>query len=109
MDRNACRKESVENVWQRIISEYSVGQSVVRPVGKVVPALGVFVKLEPDFDGLIHISKIAGLDGRNPHDFFKAGQDVTVRIASIDQKTHRVQLATSLTAVPQPERYIGTH
>jgi len=83
-------------VWKGIVSAYSVGQDVTRPVHKVVPALGVFVRLEPGFDALIHVSKISGLLGGNPSDYFVTGQKVFAKIIDIDSRTHRVQLETEL-------------
>ena len=84
------------DVWDRIIANYAVGQKIVRPIGKVIPPLGVFVNIEPDFDGLIHISRIIGLNGRDPRKFFFTGQIVSAEIVVIDLQRRCVQLATKL-------------
>jgi len=85
------------SVWNnRIAGKYSVGQEVTRSVKKVVPALGVFVQLEPDFDALIHVNRIIGLQGEDPRGFFTVGQTVIARIIDINPQNHRVQLETEL-------------
>ena len=86
----------VNGVWDNIVGTYSVGQVVVRPVGKVVPALGVFVSLEHGFDALIHVSKIAGLGDQDPRRFYATGQAVKAKVVNIDSRTHRVELATEI-------------
>lgn len=83
-------------VWEKIVGTYSVDQAVVRPVGKVVPALGVFVNLEHGFDALIHVSKIAGLGDQDPRRFYATGQAVNAKVVNIDSRAHRVELATEL-------------
>lgn len=93
---NRTEMMDANGVWDRIVGTYSIGQNVIRPVGKVVPSLGVFVGLEPGFDALIHVSKIAGLGGQDPRRFYATGQTVSAKVVNIDSRTHRIELATDL-------------
>lgn len=93
---NRTEESGAIRAWDRIVGTYTVGQEVIRPVGKVVPALGVFVKLEPGFDALIHISKIIGLGDQDPRRFYTSGQEVEAKIINIDQVAQRVELAATL-------------
>jgi small subunit ribosomal protein S1 len=63
-------------------------------------AFGAFVTLEPGIDGLLHISKLgAGRRIHHPREVVEVGQDLTVKIESIDIGQKRLALA--------PEDYVA--
>ena len=93
---NRTEKIDADGVWKHIADTYTVGQDITRSASKVVSGLGVFVSLEPGFDALIHVSKIAGLGDQDPRRFYAAGQKVNAKIINMDSRNHRVELETHL-------------
>lgn len=55
---------------------------------------GAFVEIAPGLDGLLHVSQIVGGGQRvnRPHDVLKVGEQVTVRVQSIDSGKRRISL-----------------
>lgn len=72
--------------------------------GKVagITKFGAFVTIAPGKCGLVHISEIANSYVSDISDFLKEGQDVTVKVLSVDG-AGRVNLSIKQ-ALPQPER-----
>lgn len=90
-------KETLENPWQRVLEKYPVG-SIHRGHVSRLAQFGAFVTLEPGVDGLLHISKLgAGRKIHHPREAVEVGQELTVRVESIDQEKQRISL--------QPEDY----
>ena len=72
------------------IKEWDVIEGIV----KNVVAFGAFVDIGLKNDGLVHISQISDKDFVNdPNDFLEVGQDVKVKVVSIDGKSGKVQLS----------------
>lgn len=85
-------KETLENPWQRAMDKYPPG-SIHRGVVSRLAQFGAFVTLEPGIDGLLHISRLGG--GRklhHPREAVEAGQEITVRVESIDREKQRIAL-----------------
>ncbi len=64
-------------------SKYHSGQEITGPI-KNITHFGLFVELEPDLDGLVHISEISHDYIKDINALFQVGQVVTARIMSID-------------------------
>jgi small subunit ribosomal protein S1 len=67
---------------QEIISKYSLGDTVEGEVTGVVD-FGLFVKLEENLEGLVHISEIDWSLVENPRDHYKPGQTIKAKIIEI--------------------------
>ena len=78
--------------WQDVESRYHPGQLVTGVVGNVT-TYGAFVILEPELEGLIHISELA--EGRflHPRDVVQTGNTVTARVLSVDGRHKRLALS----------------
>lgn len=93
-------KQSLENPWDTIEKRYPIGTILKKPVKRVV-SFGVFVEIEADIDGLIHISDISWDDGeKNIAELYKVGEEVEFKIIGLDKREMRVscgikQLSTS--------------
>ena len=63
--------------------------------GKVtkITNFGVFVELEPDLEGLLHISELADHKVEDPHDEVKIGQDIEVKILRVDNEDRKIGLS----------------
>lgn len=74
-------------------AEVKVGD-VVTGIVKNVVAFGAFVDIGMKNDGLVHISEISETDFvKDPNDFLEVGQEVKVRVVSIDEKSGKVGLS----------------
>jgi uncharacterized protein len=65
-----------------------------------VAAFGAFVDLGVHQDGLVHISQLADRFVKDPNQVVKVGQQVTVRVLSVDVQRQRIAL--SMRSDPEP-------
>jgi len=86
-------KQTVEKPWDIFIREVKEGDTVK---GKVVNLLdfGAFVRLEQGVDGLLHVSQISNEHIDKPSDVFTMGQELDVRVISIDEEGQKISLST---------------
>ncbi|MFM8339017.1 MAG: Tex family protein, partial [Fluviibacter sp.] len=75
-----------------------------------VAAFGAFVDIGVHQDGLVHISALSNNYVKDPHDVFKAGQVVRVKVLEVDLPRKRIALTMRLTddAVSKRERHDNT-
>jgi small subunit ribosomal protein S1 len=64
-------------------THYQPGMVVEGKVTKITN-FGVFVELEDDLEGLLHISELADHKVENPQDVVKAGEELEVKILRVD-------------------------
>ena len=71
---------------------YHVGQILT---GKVtgIQSYGAFVEMKSHTQGLIHISEISDRYVRDIRDFVKLGEEIQVKILSIDEETGKLSLS----------------
>lgn len=67
-----------------LIDKYQVGDTASGEVTGIVD-FGVFVKIEPGLEGLVHISELDWGLVENPHTLFNVGDRVTVKIIEIKE------------------------
>jgi len=86
-------KQLEEDPWVRKIPEkYEVGTIVPGEVTKITN-FGVFVKLEDDLEGLLHISELANRKVTTPEEVVKVGDEVAVKIIKIDPEQRKIGLS----------------
>lgn len=85
-------KKLLKDPWEEVEKKYKVGQPVRGVVLKVNP-FGLFVKLDDDIHGLAHVSQLGLAPGQKAGDIFKAGEERSFIVASIEPKEHRLGLA----------------
>lgn len=86
-------KQLTEDPWVHAIPEkYLPGQIVKGTVTKITN-FGVFVELEPDLEGLLHISEIADHKIDSPQDIVKPAQEVEVKILRVDSDSRKIGLS----------------
>jgi small subunit ribosomal protein S1 len=95
-------REAGDNPWQRVESKYAVGARAMGKVSRVMD-FGAFVKLEPGVEGLIHISELAHGRVFRTSDVLSEGQEVEVKILSVDMEKQRISLSLKA-LLPPPER-----
>ena len=78
-EKNIDQAEKTE-----IVEKYSVGDELEGEVTSAVD-FGVFVKIEEELEGLIHISEISWSLVEDPKKMFKAGDKVKVKVIEIEK------------------------
>lgn len=86
-------KQLAEDPWEtHIPSKYQPGELIKGKVTKITN-FGVFVELEPELEGLLHVSELADHKVENPENLVQVGQDLEVRILRIDPADRKIGLS----------------
>ncbi|MBN1765904.1 MAG: 30S ribosomal protein S1 [Sedimentisphaerales bacterium] len=86
-------KQMSEDPWLRAIPEkYLPGQIVQGKVTKITN-FGVFIELEPDLEGLLHVSELSDEKVDSPQDVVKVGEEVEVKILRVDIDERKIGLS----------------
>jgi len=94
-------KQLEPNPWLEIEARYPVG-SKVKGIVRGFTNYGAFVELEPNLEGMIHISDMSWTKRiTHPQEVLKKGQKVEVVVLSVDSRNHRISLGLKQ-AQPNP-------
>jgi small subunit ribosomal protein S1 len=86
-------KQLSEDPWLHAIPDaYRPGMIVKGKITKITN-FGVFVELEEDLEGLLHISELADHKVENPQDIVKPDQAVDVKILRVDTEERKIGLS----------------
>ncbi len=86
-------KQLTEDPWEKAIPEkYIPGQIVKGKVTKITN-FGVFVELEDELEGLLHISELSDEKIEKPQDVIEKGQEVEVKILRVDTDARKIGLS----------------
>jgi len=77
-----------DDVGERLHEDSVVEGRVVRLV-----EFGAFIEIEPGLEGLLHVSQIGKSRVRRPQDSLKVGEDLAVRVLSIEPIERRISLS----------------
>jgi small subunit ribosomal protein S1 len=86
-------KQLTEDPWHHAIPDAYKPGMVVRGKVTKITNFGVFVELENDLEGLLHISELADHKVENPQDVVKAGEEVDVKILRVDTDDRKIGLS----------------
>ncbi len=78
--------------WQESVAKYKIGDVIDGTVTKLVN-FGAFVRVEEGLEGLIHISELSHQRVAHPGDVVQEGQEIKLRIISLDSERHRLGLS----------------
>ncbi len=94
-------KRLSDDPWLKAAERYPIGSKVKGSVTRV-SSFGIFLKLDDEIEGLIHISEISP-DGRieDPDSLAKEGQMMEAKVISVEQDDRRLGL--SIKALQQAE------
>jgi len=84
------RKLLEADPWESLGERFHTDQVVQAKVRRVMN-FGAFLELEPGIEGLLHVSQLGGR-GRDPGQSLKIGEELAVRIQSIDPHAKRISL-----------------
>ena len=89
-------KQLAEDPWETEIPDrFQPGQVVTGSVTKITN-FGVFVELQDELEGLLHISELADYKVENPEDIVKVGEEIEVRVLRIDNVDRKIGLSRRL-------------
>jgi small subunit ribosomal protein S1 len=78
--------------WQEIPGRYRMGTRVKGKVTNLTD-FGAFVELEPDIEGLIHVSELSKEKVSSPSDVLNVGEDVEAVVINVDPRERRIGLS----------------
>ncbi|MEA2014176.1 MAG: 30S ribosomal protein S1, partial [Thermodesulfobacteriota bacterium] len=85
-------KQTMPNPWIELKERYPEGTVIMGEI-KNVTDFGIFVGIEDDIDGLIHISDISWKKRiKHPSEFYKKGQEIEAVILGIDVDAEKFSL-----------------
>ena len=85
-------KETQADPWNEVVKLFPEGTTHMGKVARLAQ-FGAFVTLAPGIDGLVHISKLgAGRRINHPREVLEEGQNIDVKIESIDLGEKRIGL-----------------
>ena len=98
-------KRLTKDPWLEATKKFKTGQMVDGEVSRITP-FGLFIKLDDEINGLIHITELDGETEAAKK--FKVGDTVNAKIIAIDPDEHRIGLSLKEDAkVEQAEQEIG--
>ena len=102
-------KQCQENPWLIFSENNSVGDTVNGSV-KSITDFGMFVGLDGDIDGLVHLSDLSWTEAEeNAVQSFQKGQDVQALILAMDPLKERISLGIKQLSDDPIEKFIKDH
>ena len=86
-------KQLTEDPWLRMIPEHYVPGQIVRGKVTKITNFGVFVELEEELEGLLHVSELADHKVENPRDVVQVAQEIEVKILRVDTEERKIGLS----------------
>ena len=85
-------KQCIANPWSTFAEQFAAGDKVTGTI-KTITDFGIFVGLESELDGLVHMSDISWeADNETALRAYKKGEEVEAVILSIDAEKERISL-----------------
>jgi small subunit ribosomal protein S1 len=85
-------KQLEKNPWEDVNQQFHIGQKIRGKISNVTD-FGVFVRLLPGIDGLVHISDLSWTEHiDHPSHYYKIGQEVEAVVLNIDKDNKKVSL-----------------
>lgn len=88
-------KQLESDPWSHIDEKYPIGSQHDVKVVKTAD-FGVFVELEADIEGLIHISELSTKRVEKPEEVVKVGESIKAEVISIDKDARKIGLSAKL-------------
>ncbi len=86
-------KQLTEDPWLRAIPEKYIPGQIVRGKVTKITNFGVFVEVEPQLEGLLHVSELADHKVEDPHKEVEIGQELDVKILRVDMNDRKIGLS----------------
>ncbi len=85
-------KQTMENPWIALKERYPEGTVIMGKIRNVTD-FGIFIGIEDDIDGLIHVSDISWRKRiKHPSEFYKKGQEIEAVVLNVDVENEKFSL-----------------
>ena len=102
-------KQTMPNPWVELKKRYPEG-TVIKGEIKNITDFGIFVGIEDDIDGLIHVSDISWKKRiKHPAEFYKKGQEIEAMILGIDVDAEKFSLGIKQLEENPWEKLVSTY
>lgn len=88
-------KQVTADPWPQLVEKYPAGTLIEGVITKAAN-FGIFVEMEKDIEGLVHISELEPNIAKSVEANFKAGDKINVRVIKVDPQQHRIALTTKV-------------
>ncbi len=86
-------KQLHEDPWARAVPENYIPGQIIEGIATKITNFGVFVELEADLEGLLHVSELADHKVEDPHDEVEVGQKILAKILRVDTAERKIALS----------------
>ncbi|RIK57225.1 MAG: 30S ribosomal protein S1 [Nitrospira sp.] len=86
-------KQLTEDPWLHAVPERYIPGMIVRGKVTKITNFGVFVELESDLEGLLHVSELTEHRIEDPHQEVEIGQEIEVKILRVDTQDRKIGLS----------------
>jgi len=86
-------KQLNEDPWLHAVPERYIPGMIVQGKVTKITNFGVFVELEEDLEGLLHVSELSDDHVDDPHHAVEIGQDIEVKILRVDTQDRKIGLS----------------
>ena len=102
-------KQCKPNPWVAFAEKYKKGDHITGNI-KSITDFGIFLGLEGDIDGLVHLSDISWLEnGEKAIRDYSRGQELETKIISVDAERERISLGIKQLSKDPFSAYISEH
>lgn len=102
-------KQCIDNPWSAFASKYTKGDKVKGTI-KSITDFGVFIGLDGNIDGLVHLSDVSWMDeGESAAREFKKGDEVEALILAVDADRERISLGIKQLMNDPWSQYLAEH
>jgi len=86
-------KQLHEDPWARAVPENYIPGQIVEGIATKITNFGVFIELEENLEGLLHVSELADHKVEDPHAEVKIGDKILVKILRVDPAERKIGLS----------------
>lgn len=102
-------KQCIANPWQAFDAVHKKGEVIVGKI-KSITDFGIFVGLDGDIDGLVHLSDISwNSSGEELIKQYKKGQEIKTMLLSVDPERERISLGIKQLEQDSFGDYVNAH
>lgn len=101
-------KQLEQDPWAQIDNKYPMGSQHDVKVMKTAD-FGVFVELEENIEGLIHISELSTKRIEKPEEVVQVGDSIKAEIISIDKDARKIALSVKLVALREQKADVSEY
>jgi len=89
-------KQCIPNPWEEFAKNFNKGDKVTGKI-KSITDFGIFIGLDGDIDGLVHLSDISWASGEEAVRDYKKGDEISAVVLQVDPERERISLGVKQT------------